>query len=190
MFDILPAEYKSVAVRTTVKYAPHPYVWMSNAHALPTGLGLETEGLELPLDELPPWTESELKALPMCWKNPVTGGLHLQVHPCAPQAFSIAPLPAGAPRDSTTLYPDGAEITDIGEVRELLYKLQRPGIDPKLLFAAEWKEGDLVLFHNRGLLHSVTGAFAPDELRMFHQCNLAASTEPVGPDAADMAAYA
>lgn len=58
------------------------------------------------------------------------------------------------------------------------------------MFAADWKEDDLVLFHNRGVLHSVTGAFAPDELRMFHQCNLAASSDPVGPDAADVAKYA
>ncbi len=65
MFNILPPELKSLAVRTKVKYAPHPYVWMAPAHALPTGLGIMTEGLELPYDELPPWEESKLKVLPM-----------------------------------------------------------------------------------------------------------------------------
>jgi hypothetical protein len=30
-----------------------------------TGLGIETEGLELPLDQLPPWEESKLKVLPI-----------------------------------------------------------------------------------------------------------------------------
>ena len=29
MFDILPPELKSVAVRARVRYAPHPYVWMA-----------------------------------------------------------------------------------------------------------------------------------------------------------------
>jgi hypothetical protein len=65
MFDILPKELKSLAVRTKVKYAPHPYVWMASAHAMSTGLGIETEGLELPLDQLPPWEESKLKVLPI-----------------------------------------------------------------------------------------------------------------------------
>jgi len=65
MFDILPKEYKSLAVRTKVKYAPHPYVWMAPARALSTGLGIETEGLELPLNELPEWEESKLKILPV-----------------------------------------------------------------------------------------------------------------------------
>jgi hypothetical protein len=38
---------------------------MSKAHALPTGLGLETEGLELPEEELPEWEESKVKVFPM-----------------------------------------------------------------------------------------------------------------------------
>ncbi|KAL1409442.1 hypothetical protein Q8F55_003425 [Vanrija albida] len=189
MFDLLPAPLKSLATRTTVHYAPHPYVWMSGAHALPTGLGLETEGLELPLDSLPAWDEAAVKHLPMCWKNPVTGALHLQVHPCAARSLSVAPLPAGSSREGA-LFPDGGEVTDLAEVRELLTRVQRPGIAPKYLFAADWREGDLVLFHNRGVIHSVTGAFRPDELRMFHQCNLAASSDPVGPDADDVAKYA
>lgn len=65
MFDILPSELKSLAVRSKVKYAPHPYVWMAPAHALSTGLGIESEGLELPLEELPPWEESRIKTLPV-----------------------------------------------------------------------------------------------------------------------------
>lgn len=69
MFDILPKEYKSLAVRTKVKYAPHPYVWMAPARALSTGLGIECEGRELPLDELPPWEESKIKVFPMVSKS-------------------------------------------------------------------------------------------------------------------------
>jgi len=65
MFDMLPAELKSLAVRSKVKYAPHPYIWMAPAHAMPTGLGIESEGLELPLEELPVWEESKLKILPV-----------------------------------------------------------------------------------------------------------------------------
>lgn len=47
-------------------------------------------------------------------------------------------------------------------------------------------ERDLVLFHNRGVLHYVVGAFKPDQVRAFHQCNLAASGDPAGPDADDV----
>lgn len=65
MFDILPPELKSLAVRSRVKYAPHPYVWMAPAHAKATGLGIETEGLEMPLDELPSWEESKVKIFPL-----------------------------------------------------------------------------------------------------------------------------
>lgn len=61
MFDILPVELKSLAVRSKVKYAPHPYVWMAPAHALSTGLGIESEGLELPFGELPAWEEEKRK---------------------------------------------------------------------------------------------------------------------------------
>lgn len=159
MFDILPKELKSVAVRTKVKYAPHPYVWMAPARALPTGLGIENEGHELPYDELPAWEESKIKILPMVrqacytsryisaythtflrdqvWKNPVTGNLHYQVHPCAISELIIAPLPEGASREGA-LFPDGAHIKDLKEVRELVYKMQRPAIAPSLIYPHDW----------------------------------------------------
>lgn len=47
-----------------------------------------------------------------------------------------------------------------------------------------------MLFHNRGLLHTVVGSFAPDQVRAFHQCNLAASDEPTGPNAEDVKKHA
>ncbi|KAA1477207.1 Clavaminate synthase-like protein [Dentipellis sp. KUC8613] len=189
MFDILPPELKSLAVRTRVRYAPHPYVWMSAAHAMPTGLGIESESLELAYDELPQWKEDAVKTLPVLWKNPVTGALHFQVHPCGAAELIVAPLPAGAKRDGA-LYPDGAHIKDLKTVRELLYKMQRPAIAPTLVYPHDWREKDLVLFHNRGVLHSVVGAFAPDQVRAFHQCNLAASDEPAGPSAEDVERWA
>lgn len=73
VFDILPPELKSVAVRTRVRYAPHPYVWMATARSNSLGLGMETEGLEMKLDELPPWDESKIKVLPMvsCIHHPI-----------------------------------------------------------------------------------------------------------------------
>jgi hypothetical protein len=65
MFDILSAKQKSLAVRTRVKYAPHPYVWMAPSHAMPNGLGIESEGLELALSDLPEWEEAKIKVFPV-----------------------------------------------------------------------------------------------------------------------------
>lgn len=123
---------------------------MAPAHAMSTGLGIESEGLELPLDELPPWEESRVKIFPLVsktnsvdkqttyltkqtWKNPVTGALHFQVHPCGVSELLVAPLPEGAKREGA-LFPDGAHLTDLKEVRELLYKMQRPAIAPQVSF--------------------------------------------------------
>ena len=74
-------------------------------------------------------------------------------------------------------------------MRKLLYEMQRPAISPGLVYPHDWHENDLVLFHNRGLLHSVVGAFKPEQVRVFHQCNLAASDDPVGPSAEDVEKY-
>ncbi|KIJ50828.1 hypothetical protein M422DRAFT_203852 [Sphaerobolus stellatus SS14] len=189
MFELLPPELKSIAVRGQVKYAPHPYVWMAPAKAKSTGLGIESEGLEMSLDELPPWDVSKQKIYPILWKNPITKELSFQVHPCGVAELIIAPLPAGANRDGA-VFPDGAHLTDLKEVRELLYKMQRPAISPNLVYPHDWHEKDLVLFHNRGVLHSVVGAFKEDQVRAFHQCNLAASEEPVGPSADDVSIWA
>ncbi|KAF9033449.1 Clavaminate synthase-like protein [Hymenopellis radicata] len=180
MFDILPKELKSLAVRSKVKYAPHPYVWMAPAHAMSTGLGIESESLELPLSELPPWEEAKRKVLPVVWKNPMTAELHFQVHPCGAAELLVDALPEGASREGA-LYPDGAHITNLKEVRELLYKMQRPAIAPKLVYPHDWHERDLVL---------VVGAFTKEQVRAFHQCNLAASDDPAGPTVEDVKKWA
>ena len=65
------------------------------------------------------------------WKNPVTGELHFQVHPCGVQELITAPLPEDAEREGA-LYPDGAHLKDLGEVRSLLYTIQRPAIAPQV----------------------------------------------------------
>jgi len=192
MFEILPPALKSLAVRTKVQYSPHPYVWMSQARAKPTGLGIECEGKELSKEQLPPFEETKIKIFPVLWKNPVTGELHLEVHPCGAEKLHIDPVPANteSARDASTLYPDGGTISDLETVRDVLYKLQRPGIAPSLVYAHDWQEKDLCLFHNRGVLHSVVGAFTAEQHRAFWQCNIAASDEPQGPDANDVQKYA
>ena len=108
-----------------------------------------------------------MKILPMCWRNPVTGRLALQVHPSAVEKLHLG---------------NGSVIEDLSQVREIVHRLQRPGIAPERVLAVDWEEGDLALFNNHGVLHSVTGSFRPEEVRVFRQCNLAASKEPLGPE--------
>jgi len=166
-YDLLSEADKEFARTTKVQYAPHPYIWMSGSKSRSDGLGLVSEGRELPTSELPPIDSSKIKILPMCWKNPVTDKLALQIHPSAIQALHLA---------------DGTIIDDLAEVREIVHRMQRPGIAPELVYAVDWEEGDMALFNNRGVLHTVTGSFKPEEVRVFRQCNMAASEGVVGPD--------
>ncbi|KAJ3916126.1 Clavaminate synthase-like protein [Lentinula edodes] len=189
MFQLLPSELKSVAVRANVKYAPHPYVWMAPAHAKSTGLGLESESLETPLEELPSWEEDKIKIHPVLWKNPVSEALSFQVHPCCGTEVLIKPLPPGASRENA-LYPDGAHLNELSEVRDLLYRMQRPAIAPSLVYPHKWNDKDLIIFHNRGVLHTVVGTLQPDQVRVYHQCNLAASEDPIGPSNEDIIKWA
>jgi alpha-ketoglutarate-dependent taurine dioxygenase len=167
MFDLLSAEDKELAIGAQVEYAPHPYVWMSPARSRSDGLGMISEGLELPFSDLPPIDESQIKILPMCWKNPLTGKLALQVHPSAIKSVYLA---------------NGEVISDLEKARELVHRLQRPAISPQYVYPHDWVEGDLVLFNNQGTLHSVVGAFSPEEKRLFRQCNMASSEGVMGPD--------
>jgi xanthine dioxygenase len=166
MYENLSEADKAFVRGTKVEYAPHPYVWMSGAKSRPDGLGMVSQGLELPESELPPVEKEKIQILPMCWRNPVTGKLAVQVHPSAVRRLHLA---------------DGSVVEDLAEVREIVHRIQRPAIAPKYVYAHDWKEGDFVLFHNRGVLHSVVGAFAENEVRLFRQCNVAASSFPEGP---------
>ncbi|EFX04784.1 alpha-ketoglutarate dependent xanthine dioxygenase [Grosmannia clavigera kw1407] len=166
MYDLLNPADQLLARTARVEYAAHPYIWMSGAKSRSDGLGLVSEGRELTPAELPPVEQDKIQILPLCWRNPVTGRLALQVHPSAVRRLHLA---------------DGSVIDDLVEVRDIIHRLQRPGIAPELIYPHDWKAGDLVLFHNRGLIHSVVGAFAPDEVRLFRQCNIAASHLPEGP---------
>ena len=167
MYELLSEEDKEFVSSAKVEYAPHPYIWMSSARSRSNGLGMVSDSLELPISDLPPVNERDIKILPMCWKNPITGKLALVVHPSAVKAIHL---------------PNGEVMTDLKEVREVIHRLQRPGISPQFVYPHDWAEGDCVLFNNQGVLHTVVGAFAPDEQRLFRQCNMASSEGVTGPD--------
>lgn len=171
-FERLSEAEKQFALASTVEYAPHPYIFISPAGATSDGLTMVLEGKEMPLDKLPAWEPSKVKTLPMVWKNPVTGKPHLQVHGCC--LYKVH-----------TKHPDGLVSTlELADARDAVHRLMRPAIAPARVLAHSWSQGDLVLFFNRGVLHSVTGEFkgmngGKDERRLMHQCNIASGSDPV-----------
>jgi alpha-ketoglutarate-dependent taurine dioxygenase len=162
-FDRLSPEDKELALKTTVVYAPHPYIFISPAKATSDGLTMISEDKEMPLDELPQWEESKIKCLPLVWTNPVTGNHHLQVHGCCVWRLER---------------PNG-ETLELEAARKELHRIMRPAIAPEKVYAHSWTEGDLVIFHNRGVWHAVTGQFKEGERRLMHQCNIASGRDPV-----------
>ncbi|KAJ8141499.1 hypothetical protein OY671_005331 [Metschnikowia pulcherrima] len=170
-YERLSDEEKQFALNTVVEYAPHPYIFISPAKAEKDGLTMVSEGLETKFDELPEWEASKVKKLPMVWTNPVTKKHHLQVHGCC--LYKLHTTEGGKTR---TLELEAA--------REKVRSLMRPAISPENVLAHSWTEGDLVIFFNRGVWHSVTGEFkglnnGADEKRLMHQCNIASGSDPI-----------
>lgn len=165
-YEILTPEQKEYAHKTLVRYAPHPYIWIKNARALSNGLSLYSDDLELPINELPPVDPLHIKTYPMVWKNRITGKYSLQIHGCCVHDLIV----------------DGIPMNDLKQAREKVYELMRPGIDPTRVYTHEWKPGDLTLFSNRSVWHTVVGTMNADDVRVFHQCNLAGSEEPLAAD--------
>jgi xanthine dioxygenase len=161
-FERLSPRWQALVLSARARYAPHPYIWMKHARSRSNGLGLFSEGRELGRAELPEIDEAQLMTLPLVWLNPVTGRRALMLH-----AYCIEDLVV-----------DGESVGDLVEVRRLLYELMRPAIAPSRVYAHPWRPGDLVIFHNRGVWHTVVGSLRPSDLRVYHQCNLASSEAP------------
>jgi xanthine dioxygenase len=93
----------------------------------------------------------------------VTGNLHFQVHAYCVSEITVDPLPEDCKTEGA-LYSRGAHLKDLKEVRELLYRMQRPAIAPKvryllltvtrnyaydisqLVYPHDWHEKDLLIF--------------------------------------------
>lgn len=100
----------------------------------------------------------------MVWKNLGNGQPHLQILGCC--VYSL-----------TTTDPKTGEktiIDEVQEVRRICHNLQRKVYTPTNVLAHAWEEGDLVMFHNRGVMHSISGQLAHHPARrLLWQCNMA-----------------
>lgn len=86
----------------------------------------------------------------------------------------------------TTKDPETGEVTvidDVKEVRRVVYGLQRRIYAAENIYAHRWVQGDVVIFHNRGTLHSITGQLAQyqadeEKKRLLWQCTMTSTTPP------------
>lgn len=105
----------------------------------------------------------------MAWKNPATGKPSLQILGCCVLALRTRSPNTGA---ITT-------IDDLAEVRRICHSFQSRVYRPAHIYAHRWRKGDLVIFHNRGVMHSITGQLSQHpERRLLWQCNMASLTPP------------
>ncbi|KAL5343443.1 putative dioxygenase [Aspergillus crustosus] len=164
--DLLDDETREIVLNSRIEYAPHAFQWMSTARSAQLGHILETEGKEVPLDKLRPWSQDKVCIYPMVWTNPVTGEKSLQVH--GQGAFKLYL------KDR----PDGEEriVSDLKNVRELM----SPVLSPENIYAHPHQEGDVIIWYNRALWHSITEFPESYGPRVMHQCNIAASDHPSG----------
>ena len=168
MYNLLSDEDKALVDNSRVEYPPHPYTCKSAretpalligfdadqrcsavltgagaARGNSNGLGVATEGREVPFEDLPPWDEKDVMVYPMVWTCPVTGQRSFQVHPVPVYKMHLKTSPDGPERT----------LTDLAEIRALLHRLQRPAISPQYVWAPAYSPGDLVIFYNRGKPH-------------------------------------
>jgi alpha-ketoglutarate-dependent taurine dioxygenase len=110
----------------------------------------------------------------MVWRNPLNPERpFLQVSGCC-----VSKL--------TTRNPQTGEITimdDVDQVRKVVYEMQRKFYVAENIYAHRWEEGDLVIFHNRGVMYSITGRLLDykdddDKRRLLWQCTMTSATPP------------
>ncbi|GME31363.1 Alpha-ketoglutarate dependent xanthine dioxygenase [Neofusicoccum parvum] len=174
VFNLLTPEEKEFAMNTTVTYAPQAYEYIRNCKCSADGLTIPTFGKETPLEELSEWTQEHVAEYPMVWKNPGNGQPHFQVHGCC--VYKL-----------TTKNPATGEVTvvdDVPTVRKIVYAMQRKVYAAENIYAHRWREGDVVIFHNKGVMHSITGQLAKykeeeEKKRLMWQCTMSTTQKPI-----------
>lgn len=145
-YGLLSPEQKALVDNSTVTYAPHAFTWIAPTKFSPDGASIVSEGKEVPLDDLPPWEEEKLKAYPMVWHNDLTGEKALMVHGQCAMRLHLK----RSPED------EAEEVTDLAAVRAILTPLMSPVLRPEYVYAHNHQEGDLAVWYNRGMWHSIT----------------------------------
>ncbi|KPV77635.1 uncharacterized protein RHOBADRAFT_33795 [Rhodotorula graminis WP1] len=165
---LLTDEQRETARHSTVTYAPHAFSWIASTKFTSDGSSIVTEGKEVPLDELPPWEASKLKTMPMVWYSPLDGTPSLMIHgQCAMRVH----VKRSADDEVKVL-------DDLGEVRAFLQAYQLPILRPEYVYAHNHQEGDLAVWYNQGMWHSITEFPERCGRRIMHQVNLGHNVDP------------
>ena len=110
----------------------------------------------------------------MVWRTPLNPNRpFLQVHGCCVYRL-------------TTRDPETGGITiidDVEKARSIVYNMQKKVYSAGNIYPHRWAEGDLVIFHNRGVMHSITGQLSKhkqdeDKKRMLWQCTMTSLSPP------------
>lgn len=109
--------------------------------------------------------------LQMVWRSPLNPSRpFLQVHGCC-----VYKLTTRDPKTGEVV----SVIDDVEEVRRVVYAMQSKIYAAERIYAHRWVEGDLVIFHNRGVMHSITGQLAKKETkRLLWQCTMTSGAPP------------
>lgn len=105
----------------------------------------------------------------MVWRNHGNGKPHLQILGCC--VWSLKTTDPATGKQTV--------IDDIDDVRDICHRLQSKVYKAENIYAHRWQKGDLVIFYNQGVLHSITGQLSQSgEDRLFWQCSMASGTPP------------
>ncbi|CAK4032189.1 alpha-ketoglutarate dependent xanthine dioxygenase [Lecanosticta acicola] len=168
-FELLSPEEREFALNTTVQYAPRAYEWMKDCKATDDGLTIARPGREKAENELTPFEWEKVHAYPMVWRNASTDAPHLQILGCCVESLHTRDPASG----------EISVIDNLAEVRRICHQMQSKIYKPEHVYAHRWRKGDLVIFHNRGVLHSITGQLeSHPQRRLLWQCSMATETPP------------
>ncbi|KAI5917493.1 sulfonate dioxygenase [Camillea tinctor] len=170
-FSLLTAEEREWAMNTRVQYAPRAYNWIGDCKATADGLTIESQGKEKDFDFLEPWTWDKVHCYPLVMRNP---GMPHRPH--------LVALGCCVYQLITTNPKTGEEIRidDFIEARKKIHGLMKRSMKPEFVYVHRYEPDDLLIWHNRGAWHSITGELG-DAKRLMWQ---AAQGNPERPVAA------
>ncbi|KAI1370210.1 sulfonate dioxygenase [Hypoxylon crocopeplum] len=168
-FSLLTPEEREWAMNTQVQYAPRAYNWIGECKATSDGLTIESQGKEMSLDALEPWTWDKVHTYPLVFRNPgMPHRPHLIALGCCVYRLITTDPKTG---EKTT-------IDDFKEAREKIHVLMKKAMKPEFVYVHRYQPDDLVMWHNRGVWHSVTGELG-EAKRLMWQAAQGSSQSPV-----------
>ncbi|KAJ9142976.1 Sulfonate dioxygenase [Pleurostoma richardsiae] len=169
-FSLLSPEEKKWAMNTRVQYAPRAYSWIGDCKATSDGLTIASQGKERDFDALESWTWDKVHSYPLVWRNPgIPNRPHLIVLGCCVYQLITTDPETG----------EETRVDDFVKAREIVHGLMKRAMNPEYVYVHRYQPGDLVIWHNHGVWHSVTGELG-NAKRLMWQAAQGTHESPVG----------